>query len=148
MKSRALLVCVLLLAAERDVIPGRHALEVLRRTDRLESSQLGYSGTTSRLGTAYRELLREQNAAAFLELFRTGTPAARVYALAGLYDTDRASFSRLIGSAFKKEQPWIFMIEGCVPRAVTTAEARARLESGALSASWGRPLTSTSSLQY
>lgn len=113
------------------------AITILRKADRLESSHTGYGGAPSCLVGAYRHVLRRRDAPVlFASLYRDANPVGRIYALAGLYDTDRAAFDRLVVSDITRDESSYLVIDGCVVSGISSTQIRARLQSGELSAWW------------
>ena len=115
------------------------AIEVLAASDRLESSHTGEGGAPSCFVTSYRHILGSRDAArTFESLFEKATPAGKVYALAGLYETDRAAFERLVGAAEASSPPVFERIDTCIVSAAPRQVVFDELRKGKLSA-WWRP---------
>lgn len=86
---------------------------------------------------AYRQILARRGAASdFVDLYQSATPAGKVYALAGLYDTDRRTFERLVQNEFIGESGQLMYLQGCVGGPISAAEVREKLASGYFSRIW------------
>ncbi len=121
------------------------AIEVLRSADRLESSHTGAAGAPSCFVTAYRRIISRRDAPeTFKILFEQASPIGKIYALAGLYDVDRATFERLINDARLSSPATFERIDGCIGTRVGQSDVFAELSAGQLSA-WWRPSSSNGS---
>lgn len=117
------------------------SVAVLKSAERLEGSHLGPMGVPSCVVAAYRHVLRQPHAAAtFEKLLEQSTPAGKIYALAGLYDTDRTEFVRLIANVETSSPAMFEQLDTCIGSRPTRDEVFAKLRAGDLSASW-RPLS-------
>jgi hypothetical protein len=115
------------------------AIGILQSAERLESSHVGDWGVASCSVVAYRHIIRQPDAAAtFKALVEKSGPAGRIYALAGLYEVDRAAFERLIAAAQEGSPATFERVSTCVVTAPSKQEVFALLRSGELSA-WWRP---------
>jgi hypothetical protein len=75
---------------------ARSAYERLVQTDTFEDEAIGYAGSLSDNVADFRVLLADGNAGeAFAHLAVKGGAAGKLYALAGLWHTDRAAFAAL-----------------------------------------------------
>lgn len=116
-----------------------HAFEILRSAGRLESSHVGPGGIPSCTVIAYRHLVSQPQAAAtFKALFEQSGPTGRIYALAGLYEVDRAAFEALLDIAQAESPATFARIDTCVGTEPSKQEVFALLRSGELS-TWWRP---------
>jgi hypothetical protein len=115
------------------------AVGILQSAEMLESSHIGAGGAPSCSVIAYRHIVGQPEAAAtFKALFENSGPAGRIYALAGLYEVDRAAFERLIAAAQEGSPATFERIDACVVTAPSKQEVFALLQSGQLS-TWWRP---------
>jgi hypothetical protein len=115
------------------------AIALLSSAERLESSLIGPFGKASCAAVAYRHLVRRRDAsAAFEEVFDSAKPAGKIYALAGLYDVDRAAFDRLVAAAEASSPETYEQLNTDVGTEPTRGEVFADLRSGNLSR-WWRP---------
>jgi hypothetical protein len=95
---------------------GRAAYATLAGTDTFAEERVGYRGELSANVAAFRVLLKEKAArAAFTALDGETSAAARLYALAGLWHTDRHAF-------------------GMVAQELGRSKARVKVEAGCLTA--------------
>jgi hypothetical protein len=115
------------------------AVEILKSAGTLESSHTGDGGVASCFVIAYRHLVRQRDAAGlFTKLFEEAAPTGKIYALAGLYETDRAAFDRLVVTAPSWSPGSFDRLSTCVFDRVGQREVIAQLRNGELSA-WWRP---------
>ena len=113
------------------------AVEVLRSANQMESSHLGPAAVPSCLVAAYRQILGESRAAAtFRDLVQQPSPVGKIYALAGLYDTDRVEFARLVGTVEASSPATFERLDTCIGTHPTREEVFAQLRAGDLSAWW------------
>jgi len=114
------------------------AMFVLQQATEIQSSHLGPVSAPSCYAVAYRHVLEQPDAAKrFQALFASATPAGRIYALAGLYDTDRPTFSRLLDAELQVPRNYT-IVNTCIESNISAAEVRKNLEDGVFSA-WWRP---------
>src|SRR5262245_4569570 len=136
--SSAILACIGILASCSGVLPSRpenglantedrepirghgamltHGpIALLLEADRLESARVGYAGQPSRLVDAWLQILKSDGAASqFADLLRAArTPAARMYALTGLFAVNRPAFDSVVAT-----RPWaadsVQVMIGCI----------------------------------
>src|SRR5258708_35096675 len=75
--------------------PVALAAEYLRRSDHFTSASVGYAGITPTEVFAWQVIYRSPGAdSVFKTLYRTGSVATQLYALAGLYFTDSVYYRR------------------------------------------------------
>ena len=134
------LACTVLLLLAGTVnadVPALTDIAILRSADWLESPLIGYSGTPSRFVAAYGHIVAQPDAATtFRTLLWEATPAGKIYALAGLYDVDRAEFEGLVDTIKRLSPPEFTMMDGCLVSGVSREELFAQLSTGKLSARW------------
>ena len=76
---------------------GQAAYQTLLAAKQFEADAIGYAAQPSNLVAAYRSLLKEAPAdGAFKALLDRATPAGQLYALCGIYWTDRAFFLSVV----------------------------------------------------
>ena len=81
------------------------AMDTLLHTDTFADEQVGYEQAVSRQVEAFRVLLEQPDAAeAFASLLERGGTAGQLYALCGLYVTDRERFDKASPQYIKSDQ--------------------------------------------
>ena len=126
-------VAVTVSAAELSTSPVLVAYEALRSESVFVGPRVGFAAEPSRESRHFRVLLADRDAA---ELFgrlwyEASTPAAQLYALAGLYLVDRPSFRRLspiLAGSHERVPTFI----GCIYSHVSMAEMVDELTTGGL----------------
>lgn len=120
-------------------VKGRQALARLRHATMFEDSAVGFGGETPRVVYAYWDLLEEPNAdAAFKQLLRTGTPSGQLYALCGIYHTDREHLAAA-AKPFLNSDDSVFTFSGCLQSASSIPKMTRDILSGSWPRSLGRP---------
>ena len=118
------------------------AVEVLKSADRLESSHLGPAGVPSCFVAAYRYVITQPHAAdTFRRLVAESRPVGKIYALAGLYDTDPAEFARLVATAEAASPATFERLDTCIGTSPSRDQVFAQLRAGDLSAWWRPPIS-------
>ncbi len=111
----------------------RRAYRLIKTAPRVWPDGWGIAGAPSCYAAAYRVLLTSPDASSqFSRLFETGTPAGKLYALAGLQQTKSPLFDRYSHSTFAESKAPVEVFEGCVIREQPIATIVARLLSGDL----------------
>lgn len=135
MRVGTALLMMLLLAGCSMV--GESPMGVLRTAEEIQSATVGPAAATSYYVRAYRRILsRPGSARDFADVYRDATPAGKVYAMAGLYDTDRRTFDRLIQTDFINPGATLSYTDGCLVRAMDRDEVREKLMTGHFSRLW------------
>ena len=109
----------------------RGPIALLLEAERFESARVGYAGVPSRRVDAWRQILKSDGAASqFAELFRAArTPAARMYALTGLFAVNRAAFDSVVATrAWPSDS--VDVTIGCVGLAVSPDTLVAEIAAG------------------
>ena len=93
---------------------GRAAAYALVKAERFETGSVGYAGTPSSYISNFNTIAREKEAAAiFKYIFDKGSTAGKLYALNGLYLTDREAFDRS-AVILKKSDAIVQVLNGCL----------------------------------
>ena len=132
------------LAMSLAVLPGatsaapsaetQAAVDGLLKADAFQGAAIGIAGTLSDGVRAFRILARDKEAAAhFDRIAREGTPAGRLYALAGLYVVDPAAYRRLRQGAVSPETK-VQTTFGCIMSQEDAATLLRRIDNGDYSA--------------
>ena len=109
----------------------RSALAILRSAPRVEAESVGIGPQLSCYYAAYEFLVAQPDAGRSLrELYRSGTVAAKIYALDGLRRTDPATFVVLAQTAFFSSPEPVEFISGCVAREESVATLARIVASG------------------
>lgn len=109
---------------------GRTAVAQLAKVDRFSFGGVGYAGTIPEREDWFFTILSSRHSGRLLrDLFENGTIEARLYALAGLHFTDRASFSEC-AARFIREGSRVQTQDGCIASNCTTTQAIAAVERG------------------
>lgn len=91
-------------AQEPTKAETRVALENLKKADVFAGAAVGIAGVESSGVRDFRIVMRDTDAPAlFAQLARDGTPAGRLYALAGLYLKDRPAFDKVASTAVSSD---------------------------------------------
>jgi hypothetical protein len=116
---------------ETRELTSRAALAILRSAPRFETGSVGIVGRPGCYYTVYESLVAQPDAArSFRELYRSGTLAAKIYALDGLRRTDPATFAALQRTAFFTSTKRVEFVSGCVSREESVATLAQIVASG------------------
>jgi hypothetical protein len=111
----------------------RDPLNRLSKTTPFAIGPIGFAAATSEGEKAYNEIMARSTAVADLEAaFYNGTPGAKCYALAGLFQLDHAKFTEL-SVEFRKQTARISVMEGCIGGHKTAAQVIDEIASGVYS---------------
>ncbi|MEO0858598.1 MAG: hypothetical protein AAFY55_17270 [Bacteroidota bacterium] len=100
----------------------RAAFALLLNTRTFASSHVGFAGMPSEQYEAFNTLLRRPDAPeVFRALLRRAYPAGQLYALSGLYLTDRTAFDSVVGD-YEASQDSVSTQMGCVGDLTPVAE--------------------------
>lgn len=109
----------------------RTALAILRNAPRVEAESVGIGPQPSCYYAAYEFLVAQPDAGrSFRELYRSGTVAAKIYALDGLRRSDPATFAVLAQTAFFTSPEPVEFLSGCVAREESVATLARIVASG------------------
>lgn len=137
MRAACVVMVVLLLSGCGTI--SRSPIAVLQHADSIESAATGVAGAESHSVRAYRQILsRPGSSRYFARIFRDATPAGKVYALAGLYETDRRAFDQLVQTDFLGSSTKLMFLQGCVGDTIPESEVREKLMTGYFSRIWRR----------
>lgn len=100
----------------------------LAEVTRFDSSVIGYAASASPNYEAFRQALRQGEAAAplFAELLKTGTPAAKLYSAIGLYHLDQKRGVQALQSLSDSSEP-VSSLMGCLMNQSTVGETAKEL---------------------
>ncbi|MEZ5427408.1 MAG: hypothetical protein R2747_14145 [Pyrinomonadaceae bacterium] len=100
--------------ASRLSADGQKAYRVLLEAERHESRHVGIAGTLSHYVKNFDILLKEKEAdAAFKSILKSGTIAGQLYALSGIYKTDRNFFNKALEN-YKNSDRTVTTVRGCL----------------------------------
>lgn len=93
---------------------GRAAYYALAKAERFETGFVGFAGSPSSYIENYNTITKEPAAAdMFAMLFDNATTAGKLYALSGLYLTDRDAFPKA-ADVMKKSDEMVEVLNGCL----------------------------------
>ena len=93
---------------------GRAAVRALIKAERFETGYVGFAGTPSSYIENFKTILSEPDAAELFEyVFDEATPAGKLYAVSGLYLTDKDAF-RGAAEKMKKSGATVQVLNGCL----------------------------------
>jgi hypothetical protein len=93
---------------------GKTAVRELVEAERFETGFVGFAGSPSSYINRFNTVLRETEAARlFKYIFDEGSTAGKLYALSGLYLTDREEFNRA-ADIMKKSGQTVQVLNGCL----------------------------------
>lgn len=95
-------------------IEGDVAVHALIKAERFDTGYVGFAGTASASIVDLNTVLKERDAAElFKYIFENGSTAGKLYALNGLYLTDRDEFQRS-ADVMKKSGQTVRVLNGCL----------------------------------
>lgn len=120
--------------------PTRSPISILIEAEQFDAAQIGFAGQPSHLVDAWLQIQRSSGAAdQFAYLLRSGrTPAARMYALTGLFAVDRAAFDSVVATRAWSSDSVPVMI-GCIVTTMSSDSMVSEIRAGV----WDRSFRSS-----
>lgn len=118
------------LVVDHPPVPLDDAMHVLRNASEFAGAAVGYGGTVPTAVVAWLTIVSHPSARnLFQDLLHTGTPAGRMYGLAGLRAIHIPLF-RVHAEPLRRSRAWVNTLFGCIGSTMTTAEIVAELDRG------------------
>jgi hypothetical protein len=118
------------IVVDRATMASDDAMHVLRSAPTFASASVGYGGTVPTTVVAWLTIASHPSAKnLFQDLLHTGTPAGRMYGLAGLRAIHVPLF-RVMAEPLRRSQAPVNILVGCIASLMTTAQIVGELDRG------------------
>ena len=124
----AVTVCPSAVVADDCTVSAKGRFELIRKAEIFKDSRVGYSGQTPGEVREFRCILKRPDAeAVFAQLLDESTSSGRLYALCGLFISNRAVFDS-VAARYRRDATEVKAQFGCILTSVRFSDALRQIE--------------------